>query len=73
MSPCWAPLRAEHMFASVLQASYNVCVTQTLRKLATALRVAPATEPVHFHAGPAGRPYACHDLHCQSPALDPRD
>jgi hypothetical protein len=28
------------------------------------------TEHVHFHAGPAGQPYACHDVRCQSPALD---
>ena len=28
------------------------------------------TEQVHFHSGPGGRPYACHDARCQSPSLD---
>jgi hypothetical protein len=40
-------------------------------RFARALRTTePSTEQVHFHAGPAGRPYACHDVRCQSPALD---
>lgn len=35
-----------------------------------ALQERPAEDPVHFHAGTAGRPYVCHDPHCVSPHLD---
>jgi hypothetical protein len=35
-----------------------------------ALHERPAEDPVHFHAGTAGRPYVCHDPHCVSPHLD---
>jgi len=44
-------------------------MTRRIRKLAGALRATPRHEPVHFHSGPDGVPYACHDIQCPSPAL----
>jgi hypothetical protein len=38
--------------------------------IARALREDAGTETVHFHAGPQGQPYACHDARCASPRLD---
>ena len=42
-----------------------------LSSLLRALRDTPADAAVHFHAGERGRPYACYDEHCGSPALTP--
>jgi hypothetical protein len=43
-------------------------------RIARALRTTDhRTEQVHFHAGPAGQPYACHDSGCQSPPLEVSD
>ena len=37
--------------------------------LSTVTRALATTERVHFHAGDHGRPYACENPRCTSPAL----
>ncbi|HSD77592.1 MAG TPA: hypothetical protein VLA98_09310 [Solirubrobacteraceae bacterium] len=47
------------------------------RRLVGALTRALRTEwhepPVHFHAGPQGRPVVCEREHCTRPHLDPAE
>lgn len=46
-------------------------MARILAAITNALRdnLSPATDGVHFHAGPAG-PYVCENPRCVSPGLD---